>query len=179
MKTADHETWNPRRDQSMYSTEGGVMVEDSKDVSESNSRPSHALSRLLLVDDDTALLAALSDTIKFRLGPLLLDACDSGTKALDLVRANNYDTIIVDVNMPTMNGLEFLAVVKQLRPDIRVLMISGHANEALIARALEAGAADFIPKPFDRDKFMSTVRHGLELSRQSIALEHDERQRST
>lgn len=64
-----------------------------------------------------------------------------------------------------MNGLEFLAVVKQLRPDIRVLMISGHANEALIARAFDAGASDFISKPFDRDRFVSAVRHGLELSR--------------
>jgi DNA-binding NtrC family response regulator len=164
MKTPHNDAWNRRRDQSMYSTEGGVMVEDSKDVSGSTHSTRH-LFRLLLVDDDTALLAALSDTIKFRLGPLLLDACDSGTKALDLVRANNYDAIIVDVNMPNMSGLEFLAAVKPLRPDIPVLMISAHANEALIARALEAGASDFIPKPFDRDHFVSAVRHGLELSR--------------
>lgn len=142
------------------------MVDDSKNVS--GSLPSsHGLFRLLLVDDDTALLAALSDTIQFHLGPVLFDACDSGTKALDLVRANSYDAIIVDMNMPNMTGLEFLVAAKQLRRDIPVLMISGHANEALIASALEAGASDFIPKPFDRNQIVSAVRHGLELSRSS------------
>jgi two-component system chemotaxis response regulator CheY len=111
------------------------------------------------VDDDPALLAALSATIEFHLGPLLLDVCDSGTKALDLIRANRYDAIIVDMNMPNMNGLRFLVLVKQLRREIPVLMISADANEALIARALEAGASHFIPKPFDRDTLLCAVRH--------------------
>lgn len=142
------------------------MVEDSKNASRSMQTIGH-VSRLLLVDDDTALLTALSATIEFHLGPVVFHACDSGTKALDLVKANSYDAIIVDMNMPTMSGLEFLVAVKQLRRDIPVLMISGHANDALIASALEAGASDFIPKPFDRNQIVSAVRHGLELSRSS------------
>lgn len=142
------------------------MVEKSKDASRS-TQATGLLSRLLLVDDDTALLTALADTIEFHLGPVLFDVCDSGAKALGLVRANRYDAIIVDMNMPNMSGLEFLVVVKQLRRDIPVLMISGHASEALIASALEAGASDFIPKPFDRNKIVSAVKHSLELSRSS------------
>jgi DNA-binding NtrC family response regulator len=142
------------------------MVENSKDATRSTQTTGH-VSRLLLVDDDTALLTALSATIEFHLGPVLFDVCDSGGRALDLVRANSYDAIIVDMNMPTMTGLEFLIAVKQLRRDISVLMISGHANDALIASALEAGASDFIPKPFDRNQIVSAVRHGLELSRSS------------
>jgi CheY-like chemotaxis protein len=142
------------------------MVEDIKDASRGTQTTDH-VSRLLLVDDDPALLAALSATLEFHLGPVLFDACDSGAKALDLVRATRYDAIVVDMNMPNMSGLEFLVVVKQLRRDIPVLMISGHANEALIESALEAGASDFIPKPFDRDQIVSAVRHGLELSRSS------------
>lgn len=141
------------------------MVEDSKDASRS-MQTTH-VSRLLLVDDDTALLTALSATIEFHLAPVLFDVCDSGTKALDLVSANRYDAIIVDMNMPTMTGLEFLIAVKQLRRDIPVLMISGHANDALIASALEAGASGFIPKPFDRNQIVSAIRHGLQLSRSS------------
>jgi DNA-binding NtrC family response regulator len=66
--------------------------------------------------------------------------------------------------MPNMSGLQFLAAVKRLQPHTPVLLISAHANEALIARALEAGASEFISKPFERDKFVSAVRHGLELS---------------
>jgi two-component system, NtrC family, nitrogen regulation response regulator NtrX len=163
MNIPNNDAWNPRRNQSMRSTEGGVMVEDAKDA----SRSTPSISRLLLIDDDTALLTALSAIIEFHLGPVRFDTCDSGTKALDLVRANRYDAIIVDMNMPSMSGLEFLVAVKQLRRDIPVLMISGHANDALIASALEAGASDFIPKPFDRNQIVSAVRHGLELSRSS------------
>ncbi len=110
---------------------------------------------MLLVDDDNALLTVLSATIEFHLGPVLFDACDSGTKALELVRANSYDAIIVDMNMPNMSGLEFLVVVKQLRRDIPVFMIGAHANEALIATALEAGASE--PDPVCREARLGTV----------------------
>jgi DNA-binding NtrC family response regulator len=81
-----------------------------------------------------------------------------------------------DTIMPNMNGLEFLTAVKRLQPDTPVLLISAHADDALMARAFEAGASDFIAKPFDRDKFVSAVRYSLELSRQSIAIKHDEGQ---
>jgi DNA-binding NtrC family response regulator len=61
-----------------------------------------------------------------------------------------------------MNGLQFLTAVKDLRPHTPVLLMSAHADEAIIARALEAGASEFIPKPFDRDHIVSAVRHTLE-----------------
>src|SRR5688572_29589863 len=118
MNIPNNDAWNPRRNQSMRSTErgveGGVMVEVAKDASHSTPSTGH-FSRVLLIDDDTALLTALSATIEFHLGPVQFDTCDSGTKALDLVRANRYDAIIVDMNMPSMSCLEFLVAVKQLR----------------------------------------------------------------
>src|SRR5690348_14483546 len=100
-------------------------------------------SHVLLVDDDPALLDALSGTLQARLEPFTLDTCDSGTQALELAKRRAYDTIIVDVNMPQMNGLEFLAEVKQVQPKTPVLMITAHANRTLMARALDGGAADF------------------------------------
>jgi two-component system, OmpR family, response regulator MprA len=157
-----NDVWNSRRNPSMDLTEGGVMVEESNSVSKASHCATRKLSRLLLVDDDPALRDALSDTIEFHLGPLTLDASDSGTKALDLVRANGYDAMIVDMNMPDMNGLQFLTAVKHLQPHTPVLLISAHADEAIITRALEAGASEFIPKPFDRDQIVSAVRHTLE-----------------
>src|SRR5688500_12643498 len=116
MNRPNNDAWNPRRDHSMYSTEGCVMVEESKCVAEASDCSTRKLSRLLLVDDDPALLDALSDTIELHLGPVSLDVSNSGTKALDLVRANRYDAMIVDVNMPNMNGLQFLTAVKYLQP---------------------------------------------------------------
>jgi two-component system response regulator HupR/HoxA len=80
------------------------------------SRPS---SRLLLVDDDLALLNALSGTLQNRLGHYTLDTSQSqtGMQALECVKASAYDTIITDENMPGMSGLQLLKAVKQYCPD--------------------------------------------------------------
>src|SRR5205807_6714720 len=109
MDSPNNDAWPPHRELSMSSTEGGVIVEDSKPASQTIHCSIRKLSRLLLVDDDPALLDALSSSIEFHLGPLLLDACDTGAKALDLVKINGYDAMILDVNMPNMNGLELLS----------------------------------------------------------------------
>jgi CheY-like chemotaxis protein len=131
-------------------------------------------SRLLLVDDDPALLLALSGTLQNRLGPCTVDACESGMQALDLVKAHPYDTIISDVRMPGMNGWQFLRAVKQSRSDTPVFLMSGSADHAVMKEALEAGATGFFAKPFDRDEFVRTVREGLVLSRLKSmqAMEH-------
>jgi len=137
-------------------------------------------SRLLLVDDDPMLLDALSGTLEARLGHYTLDACDSGARALELAKQQHYDTIIVDVNMPNMTGLEFLTQVKQVQPQVPVLVITAHADKTVMARAFEGGAADFIPKPFDRDDIVQAVRRGLDLSRlQSVAANLGSRYRNT
>jgi DNA-binding NtrC family response regulator len=137
-------------------------------------------SRLLLVDDDPMLLDALSGTLEARLGHYTLDACDSGARALELTKQQHYDTIIVDVNMPNMTGLEFLTQVKQVQPQVPVLMITAHADRTMMAKAFEGGAADFIPKPFDRDDVVQAVRRSLVLSRlQSMAAKLEGRHRNT
>ena len=152
------------------------MVDQFANLTRRDSSSTRGLSHLLLVDDDLALLDALSGTLESRLRHIKLDTCDSGTKALDLVRIKGYDTIIVDVNMPNMNGLQLLTAVKQLRPETPVLMITAHADHGVMANALAAGATDCIAKPFDRDEFVRAVRHGLGLSRlQSIAVNLEER----
>jgi two-component system C4-dicarboxylate transport response regulator DctD len=70
--------------------------------------------------------------------------------------------MILDVNMPNMNGLELLSAVKHVQPGTAVLLISSDADEATIASALEGGASKFIPKPFDRHQIVSAIRHTLE-----------------
>lgn len=126
-------------------------------------------SHLLLVDDDPALLDALSGTLEARFGHFSLDTSDSGAKALELVKRKHYDTIIVDVNMPNVDGFEVLAGVKNLQPQTPVLLISGHADRTMIEKAIEKGATEFIPKPFDRENFVLSVRRSLALSRAHLA----------
>jgi CheY-like chemotaxis protein len=122
-------------------------------------------SRLLLVDDDPALLLALSGTLHNRLDDCTIDACESGMQALELVKIRHYDTIISDVTMPGMNGWQFLRAVKRCRGDTPVFLMSGNAGPVVRTQALESGAVGFFAKPFDRDAFVATVRKGLELFR--------------
>lgn len=154
------------------------MSGQSTNFIEQDFSPTRGLAHLLLVDDDPALLDALSGTLESRLRHIKVDTCDSGVKALDLVRGKSYDTIIVDLHMPNMDGLQVLTAVKQLRPETPVLMITAHAQRLIMAKAFEAGATDFIPKPFDRNEFVRAVRHSLGLSRlQSLAEHLEERHR--
>lgn len=148
-------------------------MEPARDTSPHNlhSRRSSP-AQLLLVDDDPACLEALAGTLQHRLGHFTLDTSDTGTKALDYVTTKHYDTIIADVNMPGMNGIHFLRRVRQLRPLASIVMISGHADHALVATAIDAGAADFIAKPIERDILINTVRQTLHLSRLRALLDH-------
>jgi CheY-like chemotaxis protein len=131
-------------------------------------------ARLLLVDDDPALLEALSGTLETSLGHYRLDICETGMRAFDCVTAHHYDTIISDVNMPGMNGLEFLIQARRVRPQTPIVLISGHAEDDLIAKALDAGVDDFILKPIERDVFIRTIRHTLHLSRLRVLIERRE-----
>lgn len=156
------------------------MSGQSPNLIQQDPSAARGLAHLLLVDDDPALLDALSGTLESRLRHIKVDTCDSGAKAVELVRGRGYDTIIVDVNMPNMDGLQLLTAVKQLRPETPVLVITAHAHRGIMAKAFEAGATDFIAKPFDRDEFVRAVRHGVGLSRlQAVAVHLQERHRRT
>lgn len=153
---------------------GGVMVDQSADVMRGRSSGTRSLSHLLLVDDDPALLDALSGTLQIRLGHFTVDTCQTGMRALDCVTTKRYDAIISDVNMPEIDGLQLLRTVKKVRPYTPVVLISGHADQTLIAQAFQAGAADFIAKPIDREMFLRSVRQALNISRLRLLLERQE-----
>ena len=123
------------------------MVEHAGSISPLTHPRGLRSAHLLLVDDDPALLEALSGTLQLRLGHFTVETCDTAMKALACVTAKQYDTIISDVNMPGMSGLEFLTLVRQVRPLTPVVLISGHADHALVSKLIDAGAADFIAKP--------------------------------
>jgi CheY-like chemotaxis protein len=151
-----------------------IMLKDrSGEWTRSGKRRDVPPSRLLLVDDDPALLLALSGTLQNRLDPCTVDACESGMQALEFVKAHTYATIISDVMMPDMNGWQFLRAVKQSRVDTPVFLMSGNLDPVVMKKALDAGASGFFAKPFDRDELVATVRQGMEVFRLNrvIALE--------
>src|SRR5439155_8116179 len=119
--------------------------------------------RVLIVDDDTALLHALPETLRLRMGQMVVDTADSAAVALDLLNASDYHAIVTDIKMPGMNGLSLLTEIRNRWPDTPTLMITGHGEHALAIDALRGGAYDFIQKPIDRDYFVEALRRAIEM----------------
>jgi DNA-binding NtrC family response regulator len=119
--------------------------------------------RVLIVDDDPALLQALPEALRLRMGGVTVDTADSGATALDRIAALDYDAIVTDIKMPGTDGLTLLAEIRARRPDTPTLMITGHGEHALVIHALRGGAYDFIQKPIDRDYFVASLRRAIQV----------------
>src|SRR5947207_934796 len=135
--------------------------------------------RVLIVDDDAALLQALPETLRLRMCQVTVDTADSAAAALDQIAARDYDAIVTDIKMPGMDGLALMAEIRRRRPDTPILMITGHGEDVLAIQALRGGAHDFIQKPIDRDHIVVSLHRAIRaraLNRQAkdrqAALEH-------
>jgi DNA-binding NtrC family response regulator len=118
-------------------------------------------ARVLIVDDDPALLQALPETLRLRMSGVAVDTADSAMAALKRISARDYDAIVTDIKMPGMDGLTLLTEILARRPDTPTLMITGHGEEDLAVRALRGGAYDFIQKPIDRDYFVALLYRAI------------------
>src|SRR5579883_2054657 len=118
--------------------------------------------RILIVDDDPALLQALPEALQLRMDDLEVDTADSAAAALEQIAQIDYDAIITDIKMPGMDGLELLNKVKELRPETPTLLITGHGEHDLAVQALRGGAYDFIQKPIDRDYFVASLSRAVQ-----------------
>ncbi|GCE06580.1 hybrid sensor histidine kinase/response regulator [Dictyobacter aurantiacus] len=117
---------------------------------------------ILLVDDDIALLQALPQALYLRMPGSKVDTADTAVKALELLKANDYDAIVSDIKMPGMDGLVLLARIQGIRPETPTLLITGHGDHNLAIQALRGGAYDFIQKPIDREYFVAALRRATQ-----------------
>ena len=130
-------------------------------------------AHILIVDDDTALLQALPQTLSLRMVQVRVDTSDSAPGALELIQEHDYDAIVSDIKMPDMDGLALLAKIQELRPETPVLLITGHGEHQLAIQALRGGAYDYIQKPIDRDDLVASLHRAIQarqLRRQVKAL---------
>lgn len=136
-------------------------------------------ARILIVDDDPALLQALPQAITLRMQRVVVDTSDSATGALQLVRHQQYDAIVSDIKMPGMDGLALIEQLQKLCPETPALLITGHGERDLAIQALRVGAYDFIQKPIDRDYFISALRRAIQTyqMRRQIARQQRELER--
>lgn len=118
------------------------------------------MSRVLVIDDDAALRftleAVLSDA------GLVVEACDGGVSGLAAFEARGADTVLTDLAMPGMDGMQVLERMRANDPSVPVLMLTAHGSERVAVAAMKAGAFDYIPKPFDPDELVLAVRRATD-----------------
>jgi len=123
------------------------------------------LARILLVDDDPALLTALPDMLQLRLPWIRVDTAESGEAGLQRIASSRYDLVITDLRMPGMNGVALTREVHRRWPGLPILMLTGAGDLAHAQAAVRAGAYGFLEKPVQRDSFVMRVRQALERHR--------------
>lgn len=116
---------------------------------------------ILLVDDDLALLQALPRMLSLRMSGVEVQTADSAQAALTMIEQQEYDTIVSDIKMSGMDGLDLLAKVQEHHPETPVVLITGHGDHELAIQALRGGAYDYLLKPIDRDDFIAALSRAL------------------
>src|ERR671934_1814363 len=122
-------------------------------------------ARILIIDDDVALLEALPRALRLRLDGVEIDTVDNTLDALARIERTDYDAIVSDIKMPGMDGLAVLGEIRRLRPKTPTLLITGHGEHDLAVQALRGGAYDFVQKPIDRDYFVASLDRAIRVRR--------------
>jgi two-component system response regulator PilR (NtrC family) len=125
---------------------------------------------ILVVDDELSMREFLEFMLK-REGYGVACA-ENGQKALSMIEVNHYDLLLCDIRLGDITGLEVLKQAKRKNPDTVVIMISAYATAETAVEAMNEGAYDYLPKPFDNNELKQAIARALE----SRTLEHDRKQ---
>lgn len=120
--------------------------------------------RVCVIDDDVSVQRALRRLLQCAGYDVLI--CSSAIEFLSMPHSPRPVCAIVDVRMPGMTGIELQAALSGTRLDLPMIMISGHADGATMARALSAGATAFLSKPFEDQALLDAVELALQRHRQ-------------
>jgi len=119
--------------------------------------------KVLLIDDDASIRRALHTTLS-ALG-FEIDEASSGEQAVSFVRTERYDAVLLDINMPGVGGIETCRLLRRLAPGLPILMLTVRDSTDDKIDALDAGADDYITKPFHVGELTARVRSAVRRSR--------------
>jgi two-component system, OmpR family, response regulator len=116
--------------------------------------------RVLLVDDEEDFRETLQKRLRNR--KLQVECAENGYKALELLQAQDFDVVILDVKMPGMDGIETLKEIKIKKPNVEVIMLTGHASVESGIQGMQLGAFDYVMKPVPLDELLDKMRQAYE-----------------
>ena len=119
------------------------------------------MNSTVLVCDDAVFMRTMISDILTQAGLDVVGEAESGTEAVAKYRTLKPDLVTMDIIMPDMGGIEAVRAITQFDPQARVLMCSAMGQQALVAEAIQAGAKDFVVKPFQPSRVLEAVQHVL------------------
>jgi DNA-binding NtrC family response regulator len=112
--------------------------------------------RVLLVDDEDEFIQTLAERMRNR--GMEVSTSNSGREALEMVDDKPFDVVVLDLQMPGMDGMVALEKIKKRQPDIQVILLTGHATVAKGVEAVKLGATDVLEKPVDIESLTEQIR---------------------
>ena len=120
------------------------------------------MSKILIIEDEAVIRRVLSKIISEENESYNVEQAEDGLLGIEMIMNNDYDLVLCDIKMPKMDGVEVLEKAKKIKPEIPIVMISGHGDLDTAVNTMRLGAFDYISKPPDLNRLLTTVRNALD-----------------
>ena len=117
-------------------------------------------TRVLIVDDAAFMRMMVKDILS-KNGYEIVGEAENGMKALEKYQELKPDLVTMDITMPEMDGITAVKEIKKVDPAAKVVMCSAMGQQAMVIEAIQAGARDFIVKPFQADRVLEAIRNAV------------------
>ncbi len=120
------------------------------------------MSHTVLVCDDAIFMRTMISDILSQAGYDVIGEAETGVQAVERFKELNPDLVTMDIVMPDMGGIDAVREIMKIAPSAKVLMCSAMGQQALVVEAIQAGAKDFVVKPFQPSRVLEAVQRVLE-----------------
>lgn len=120
------------------------------------------MPKILIIEDEAAIRRVLGKILSEENDTYEVEDAEDGIVGFEKIKNNDYDLVLCDIKMPKMDGVELLEAVKKIKPEIPMVMISGHGDMETAINTMRMGAFDYISKPRDLNRLLNTVRNALD-----------------
>mgnify|MGYP003117010454 CR=1 FL=1 len=120
------------------------------------------MSKILVIEDESAIRRVLVKILAEENDSYTVAEAEDGLLGLEAIKKDDFDLVLCDIKMPKMDGVEVLESVMKIKPEIPFIMISGHGDLDTAVNTMRLGAFDYISKPPDLNRLLTTVRNALD-----------------
>ena len=128
------------------------------------------MARILIIEDEAAIRRVLVKILSEESKDYIVEEAEDGLAGMEKIKEADYDLVLCDIKMPKMDGVEVLEATRKIKPEIPVVMISGHGDLDTAVNTMRLGAFDYISKPPDLNRLLNTVRNAVD--RKSLVTEN-------